>query len=105
VNRVPRRSRTPGASLTDRSRGLNFALAPGLAAHVHTEQDFAEVALSGTNDPASAHVTVPKELLLPGYYLQLSSTSGVDTSVPRSFGRPGYSRAAQRCHSRRERQE
>ncbi len=58
-------------------------LAPGLGAHVHNEQESADIALSGTNDPASAHVTVTKETLLSGYSktLSVTTTSGAAYSV------------------------
>jgi hypothetical protein len=61
----------------------DLTLAPGLGAQVHTEQDFAEVALSGTNDPASARVTVPRTTLLGGYTktLAVTTTSGDAYSV------------------------
>ena len=61
----------------------DLALSPGLDAHVKNEPDFAEVALSGTNDPASAHVTVPKAALLDGYSktLSVTTTGGAEYSV------------------------
>jgi len=61
----------------------DLALSPGLGAHVHTEQEFAEVALSGTNDPASARVTVPRTTLLSGYSrtLDVTTTNGAAYSV------------------------
>lgn len=61
----------------------DFELAPGLAAHVTTVDDSAEVALMGTNDPATAHVTVPKSSLLGGYskILAVTTTSGAEYSV------------------------
>jgi len=61
----------------------DVALVPGLNAHVRTEPDFAEVALSGTNDPASSHVTIPKETLRNGYSkrVDVTSTSGTGYTV------------------------
>ena len=61
----------------------DLALSPGLGAHVRNEQDSAEVALSGTNDPAAARVTVPKETLLRGYSktLSVTTTDGAQYSV------------------------
>jgi hypothetical protein len=61
----------------------DLALSPGLGAHVKNDQDSADVALSGTNDPASAHVTVPKEALLRGYSktLAVTTTEGAMYSV------------------------
>jgi hypothetical protein len=54
-------------------------LAPGLSAHVRTEPDFAEVALSGTNDPAASHVTIPKATLRNGYSKIVSVTATTGT--------------------------
>jgi len=61
----------------------DITLAPGLEAHVHTEQDFAEVSLSGTNDPAAAHVTVPKATLRNGYSktIPVTTTNGDAFSI------------------------
>ena len=61
----------------------DLALSPGLGAHVRNEQDSAEVALSGTNDPASSHVTIPKETLRNGYSkrVDVTSTSGTGYTV------------------------
>ena len=58
-------------------------LAPGLGAHVHTEQDFAEVALSGTNNPAATRISVPKSSLRNGYSktFSVTTTSGTRYSV------------------------
>lgn len=63
----------PGGVVDD-----ELTLAPGLGAHVHAEQDFAEVALSGTNDPATTRVSVPKATLRHGYSktFNVTTTSG-----------------------------
>jgi len=68
----------PGGAVDD-----ELALAPGLGAHVHTEQDFAEVALSGTNNPAATRITVPKSSLKNGYSktFNVTTTSGAGYSV------------------------
>ncbi len=68
----------PGGVVDD-----ELTLAPGLGAHVHTEQDFAGVALSGTNDPAATRVTVPKSALKSGYSksFNVTTTSGARYSV------------------------
>jgi hypothetical protein len=68
----------PGAVL---ERALT--LAPGLSAEVHTEPDFAEVALGGTDDPESSHVTLSKETLLRHYAgtLAVTTTTGVAYNV------------------------
>lgn len=58
-------------------------LAPGLGALVTTMDDSAEVALVGTTDPVTGHVTVPKASLVTGYskILPVTTTSGVTYSV------------------------
>jgi hypothetical protein len=68
----------PGGRLEE-----DFDLAPGLDAHVTTLDDSAEVTLTGTDDPAAAHVTVPKASLLTGYskILAVTTTSGTAYSV------------------------
>jgi hypothetical protein len=53
----------------------DVTLAPGLSAHVRTEPDFAEVALSDANDPAASHVTIPKATLRNGYSKTLTVTT------------------------------
>lgn len=68
----------PGAVVEE-----DLTLAPGLDAHVRTEQDFAEVTLGGTNDPASSHVTVPKATLRSGYSktIPVTATNGATFTV------------------------
>lgn len=68
----------PGAVFSE-----ELELGPGLSATVRTEPDFADVALSGTNDPASSHVTIPKATLRNGYSktVPVTTTSGIAYTV------------------------
>ena len=53
----------------------HIELAPDLSAQVFAVRDHAEVTLEGTNDPATASVTVSQPTLFAGYSRELPVTT------------------------------